>query len=49
MAQLSDTIESFIKQMLQEEAADLLGVSRSNVSRRIKSILNAYDEKGGQT
>lgn len=33
------------KQMSQEEAADLLGVSRSNVSRRIKSILNAYDEK----
>ena len=37
------------KQMSQEEAADLLGVSRSNVSRRIKSILNAYDEKGGET
>lgn len=30
------------KQMSQEEAADLLGTSRSNVCRRVKSIQRAY-------
>lgn len=37
------------RQMTQMEAADILGISQPHVRRRIKSILDAYDRKGGQT
>lgn len=37
------------KQMTQREAADILGISQPQVCRRIKSILDAYVRKGGQT
>lgn len=36
------------RQMTQMEAADLLGISQPHVRRRIKSILDAYDRKGGK-
>ena len=37
------------RQMTQMEAADILGISQPHVRRRIKSILDAYVRKGGQT
>lgn len=36
------------KQMTQDEAAELLGISQPHVYRRIKSILKTYAKKGGQ-
>lgn len=37
------------RQMTQMEASDILGISQPHVRRRIKSILDAYVRKGGQT